>query len=143
MTEAPSLSPGAFKAQVLFANEAFYMAFADGDAASMETLWAAETPVSCIHPGWGVLTDRAEIMESWRGVLQSPPNIMCRDPIVQKQSEDAALVVCFESVGNGHLIATNGFVREAGLWLMSHHQAGPTRAQPRTDPANDLPRTVN
>ena len=40
---------------ILFANEAFYHAFADGDSAAMEALWASQTPVCCIHPGWGAI----------------------------------------------------------------------------------------
>jgi hypothetical protein len=40
------------------------------------------------------------------------------------------LVVCYEVLDGGVLIATNGFVRESDGWRMVHHQAGP---------ANDLP----
>ena len=47
---------------LLFANEAFYLAFADRDMEAMETTWSATTPVACIHPGWGVLTGRDEVL---------------------------------------------------------------------------------
>ncbi|MEE8533734.1 MAG: nuclear transport factor 2 family protein, partial [Alphaproteobacteria bacterium] len=40
---------------VLFVNEAFYQAFADGDLAAMDAVWAREAPVACIHPGWAAL----------------------------------------------------------------------------------------
>ena len=43
---------------LLFANEAFYAAFAGHDYAAMEALWARHAPVACIHPGWGVLEGR-------------------------------------------------------------------------------------
>jgi len=36
----------------LFANEAFYRAFADRDIDAMDALWARGEPVLCIHPGW-------------------------------------------------------------------------------------------
>ncbi|HJN60958.1 MAG TPA: nuclear transport factor 2 family protein [Alphaproteobacteria bacterium] len=35
---------------VLDANQAFYTAFAGGDMAAMERIWAREAPVCCIHP---------------------------------------------------------------------------------------------
>ena len=37
---------------VLFANEAFYRAFADRDVEAMDEVWAQGVPVACIHPGW-------------------------------------------------------------------------------------------
>ena len=62
---------------ILFANEAFYHAFADGDSAAMEALWASQTPVCCIHPGWGAIHERDGILESWRTILADPPDICC------------------------------------------------------------------
>ncbi len=62
------------KEAVLFANEAFYRSFADGDFAAMEALWSRNSPVACIHPGWPPLSGRAKIMESWRGILANPPS---------------------------------------------------------------------
>ena len=40
---------------VLLANEAFYRAFTDRDEEAMRELWAVETEVVCIHPGWAPL----------------------------------------------------------------------------------------
>jgi hypothetical protein len=45
-------------ASVLFANETFYLAFSHRDFDAMERLWARESPVLCIHPGWPALTLR-------------------------------------------------------------------------------------
>lgn len=114
---------------VLFANEAFYRAFADGDAAAMESLWASRAPVCCIHPGWEAIHERGPVLESWRTVLRDPPAIRCVAPRLYFYA-DSAFVVCFEEIGGDHLIATNYFVREGGRWKMTHHQAGPTRARP-------------
>ena len=42
-------------AAVLFANDAFYLAFATRDLSAMEALWAKACPVACIHLGDSVL----------------------------------------------------------------------------------------
>ena len=52
---------GVLEAAVLFANEAFYRAFADRDMDAMAALWAADGPVACIHPGWPALP----LVEPW------------------------------------------------------------------------------
>ncbi len=118
---------------VLFANEAFYRAFADGDGDAMETLWARQAPVCCIHPGWEPIHDRDAVLDSWRAVLDNPPDIRCIAPRAYLFG-DAAFVVCFEAIGGDHLVATNYFIRENGRWKMTHHQAGPTRFAPPAEP---------
>ena len=128
---------------VLFANEAFYRAFADRDMDAMEDLWASSAPVCCIHPGWEAIYERDDVIESWRAIFSggTSPAINCLAPRVYFYGE-AAFVVCFEEIQGDHLIATNYFVREAGRWRMVHHQAGPTRAV--VPPSSDEPeRTVN
>ncbi|MBM3487615.1 MAG: nuclear transport factor 2 family protein [Alphaproteobacteria bacterium] len=116
---------------VLFANEAFYRAFAERDAALMEEVWARDTPVTCIHPGWGPLAGRRAVIESWTAILRNPgaPRIRCRSPAATIIGT-AAFVVCFEEIDGQFLIATNCFAREGGVWRMVHHQAGPTSAAP-------------
>jgi hypothetical protein len=116
---------------VLFANEAFYHAFTNRDFEAMEALWASETPVICIHPGWEALSERDEIMDSWRIILRADDTleIACREPRAIVRGE-LALVMCYEAAGRNMLVATNAFVREAGRWKMVHHQAGPTSYRP-------------
>lgn len=110
---------------VLSANEVFYDAFAAGDMAAMNALWAKDAPVSCLHPGWGLLEDRGEIIESWRGIVESPnrPSIECLHPSVRLYG-DGAMVLCYEKLATGYLLATNIFVKEGEAWRMSHHHAG-------------------
>jgi ketosteroid isomerase-like protein len=119
----------------LKANEAFYAAFASGDLQAMDSLWARESPVACVHPGWPPLQDRDKIMESWQGILANPP----RPPIVAVQPEvqlhgDTALVICWEAIGTMHLVAANLFVREHGAWKMVLHQSGQTSQAPKNIP---------
>lgn len=130
---------------ILFANEAFYRAFADRDLAAMEELWARDAPVLCIHPGWAPLTERDAVMASWRAILtgRHPPAIRCRHPEVF-QYGDVAVVACYEVIDASFLIATNVFARRQGRWKMVHHQGGPVNQEPpETDPETEPHGAIN
>jgi len=116
---------------VLFANEAFYLAFNGRDFAAMDALWAQDAPVSCIHPGGGPIFDREAVMASWKSILghDSSAAIRFHAPRVRMLGEHA-VVVCFEEIAGNTLIATNVFAREGRAWRMVHHQAGPTAETP-------------
>lgn len=116
---------------LLFANEAFYQAFADKDLDAMADLWSRDHPVSCLHPGWGPLFDRSEVISSWAAILNAPeaPDIRCVGARVQLYG-DLGIVICFEQLPGGTLVATNIFVRQGSLWKMIHHQGAPTSADP-------------
>jgi hypothetical protein len=118
------------RAEILFANERFYTAFAAGDTAEMEALWSDAGPVVCLHPGWEPLTDRSAVMESWQAILGNPPPVRCLAPEILPLGETAAAVICWEAIGGDRLIATNLFRLEDGAWHLVHHQAGPTRGTP-------------
>ena len=120
--------------ELLFANEAFYAAFAGGDQEAMESLWAKGLPVACLHPGAALLSGREEVLESWRQVLTATnrPDIRCRAPRAFLQGA-TGFVVCYEEVQGGFLIATNVFTREGGQWKIVHHQAGPAPGAPPTE----------
>lgn len=120
---------------VLFANEAFYRAFADGDMRAMDAAWAKRDDVICLHPGWGPIFGRTEVMASWAAVMAAAeqPRIRCLDPRAQIHGA-VALVVCFEELPAGHLAATNLFAQEGRFWKMILHQAGPTTAGPGPRP---------
>ena len=119
------------QAAVLFANDAFYIAFTTRDSDAMDDLWARSVPVTCVHPGWNVVAGRDGVMESWRAILANPksPKIACRQATAHVLG-DIAYVVCFETIETSHLVATNVFVLEDGAWRMVHHQAGITAQGP-------------
>jgi SnoaL-like protein len=128
---------------LLFVNEAFYRAFADRDAGLMESLWSETAPLTCIHPGWGLLEGHDDVLEGWSAIISNPesPNIACRSPTAHLYG-DTGIVVCFEQIDDQFLIATNIFVREGRLWKMVHHQSGPTADVPEPD-LDDEPDLVN
>jgi hypothetical protein len=128
---------------LLFVNEAFYRAFADRDFEAMEALWSDIPPVTCIHPGWGMLDGRDDVLESWSAIISNPnsPNIECRVPTAYMHG-DTGIVICFEQIEDQFLIATNIFVREGKIWKIVHHQSGPTADVPEQS-ADDEPDLVN
>jgi hypothetical protein len=77
-------------------------------------------------------------MRSWASILANPnsPPVVCQDTRTVVFG-DCAMVVCFEAVPGGFLIATNLFVRHGHLWKLVHHQAGPTNAQPEAEPGEE------
>jgi ketosteroid isomerase-like protein len=113
---------------VLRANAMFYRAFTKGDCAAMSELWAERCPVACLHPMSPALLGRAQVLESWRHILRSQPQIelRCDRPRVHLFA-GVAIVTCYEGNGDrpAHLAATNVFVLEDDRWRMVHHQAGP------------------
>ncbi|MDP6565059.1 MAG: nuclear transport factor 2 family protein [Alphaproteobacteria bacterium] len=119
---------------VLFANEAFYRAFADRDAAAMEDIWADRDELTCIHPGWGALYGREAVIESWQAILGNPqaPAIRCLAATARMHGETAH-VICFEEIDGNYLIATNLFIRQGRRWYLVHHQSGPTSEAPPPD----------
>ena len=125
---------------VLFANEAFYVAFAARDFEAMDDLCAREAPVACVHPGWQPLDGREDVMNSWHGILTNTdlPSIRCQGARAYVYGETAQ-VICYESLGFNWLVASNLFVREGGNWKIVQHQAAPVSAPPEDDEDDDEP----
>lgn len=120
---------------LLFANDQFYLAFNNSDYDLMEALWARRSPVICIHPGWPALTDLESVLESWGRILAGPesPQISHDNAQVFDYGQYAC-VVCYESVGDNRLVATNAFVEEDGEIRMVLHQAGGCADAPPPEP---------
>lgn len=125
-------------ADILFANEAFYLAFQTKDIAAMEAIWARRAPVACTHPGWPSISGREPVMQSWAAILANPDTrgIAMRGARAHRCGE-AAFVTCYEVIGGGLLAATNIFVREDGGWKLVHHQAGPCNLPPADLPEEE------
>jgi ketosteroid isomerase-like protein len=114
---------------VLQANDAFYAAFAGRDMAAVDDLWSRRVAITCIHPGWNVLSGRDAVIESWDAILSNPeqPRIVAGGAQVALLG-DTAIVICRELVSGNPLAATNIFVREDGKWRLAHHHSGPVYA---------------
>lgn len=109
----------------LFANENFYLAFGARDMDSMASLWSERTVCLCVHPGWRLLRGREEVLGSWRNILANvaQPGIDFHNAQVVVTG-DSALVTCYELIGDGVCLATNGFVLEEGRVRMMLHHSG-------------------
>lgn len=124
---------------LLATNLEFYRAFTTHDVAAMDRVWAQETPVLCLHPGWTLLRGREAVMESWRQILGNPdaPNVMVHEDQAFLFGE-VGIVTCEEELSGGWLAATNMFVKEEGIWRLVHHQASPIMNRGAEDrPARD------
>ena len=115
----------------LFANDAFYLAFAQKDAKAMDRLWATDHPTVCIHPGWPALDEREAIVRSWRRILGNPeqPGIDFYN-VVSRTVGNVVMVTCYEELAGAVCVASNGFVREGGAMRLFHHQSAPCASPP-------------
>ena len=115
----------------LFANDTFYLAFAQKDFRVMERLWAQRHPTLCIHPGWPAITERKQIVHSWRRIMDNP-----EQPGIDFYNASAnsigpvVMVSCYEELPGAVCIATNGFVKEQGEMRLFHHHSGPCANPP-------------
>ncbi|MDG2032408.1 MAG: nuclear transport factor 2 family protein [Rhodospirillales bacterium] len=131
------------KTAVLFANEAFYVAFLSGDYVAMESLWARHVSVSCIHPGWHHLMGRDVVMESWQSLLHNAelPDMSYSNAVASVYG-DTAVVICYETFPEALLVATNVFVREKADWKIVHHQSGGSSEMPDIELDDESPGTL-
>lgn len=120
---------------LLSANLDFYRAFTTRDVDAMARIWAMETPVLCMHPGWTLLRGRDAVMDSWQQILGNPdaPHVNCHEDQAFVFGE-VGIVTCEEELDGGWLAATNMFVKEQGTWRLVHHQASPILSR-RAEPA--------
>ena len=124
------MSQSSDEAAVLAANAAFYAAFECLSIEDMDSVWAHEEPVLCVHPGWPLLSTREQVMESWRRIFENAS--LMRFDITGAQvvvEGDAAWVSCTENltqvldgrVAEAKIQATNLFRRRLGEWRVAHH----------------------
>ncbi|MCP4035441.1 MAG: nuclear transport factor 2 family protein [bacterium] len=115
-------------------NAAFYAAIAEGDLGAIDTLWARDEPVLCIHPGRAPLQGRVAVMASWSEIFDggAPPIQYSQDSVSLVRG--VAFVNCLEHLGDATLAASNVLVWEGGQWRIIQHVASVM-----TDPAGVPP----
>jgi ketosteroid isomerase-like protein len=114
------------------ANTAFYRALESGMIERMDEVWAHDTWVRCVHPGWDMLTGWNQVRESWVMIFEGGQKMRASPSDVWVYvSGDFAWVICTENItifnessfDSAQAAATNLFIRRDGRWLMVHHHA--------------------
>ncbi|WP_030694519.1 nuclear transport factor 2 family protein [Streptomyces globisporus] len=152
--------PATDEAAVEAANTAFYEAMETGDFESLSTLWLDDdtTPITCVHPGWPVLTGRGEVLRSYALIMANTDYIQFfLTDLRISLADDTALVTCTENILSGGpaedgaelgplvgqlVVATNVFRRTPTGWRIWSHHASPVLGdteetdgpEPGTDP---------
>jgi ketosteroid isomerase-like protein len=119
------------------ANTAFYETMERGDFDELSDLWL-DDDISCIHPGWPVLSGRGEVLRSYALIMANTEYIQFFLTDVKVHlAGDTALVTCTENILSGGpaedggelgplvgqlVVATNVFRRTPDGWkIWSHH----------------------
>ncbi|MGW2225133.1 nuclear transport factor 2 family protein [Streptomyces formicae] len=156
--------------QVERANTAFYEALERGDFDEVSDLWLdSEDPaadgegeattgeaISCVHPGWPVLTGRGEVLRSYALIMANTEYIQFfLTDLKVGVAGDTALVTCTENIlsggpppeGGGELgplvgqlvVATNVFRRTPDGWKLWSHHASPVLAETDDEEGDETP----
>ncbi|MDF3300616.1 nuclear transport factor 2 family protein [Streptomyces tropicalis] len=157
--------------EVEAANTAFYEALERGDFDALSSLWLtpsdlgvdeewhdpADTGViSCVHPGWPVLTGRGEVLRSYALIMANTDYIQFfLTDVHVSVTGDTALVTCTENILSGGpppqgedelgplvgqlVVATNVFRRTGAGWKLWSHHASPVLAENSGDEDDETP----
>ncbi|MET9550019.1 nuclear transport factor 2 family protein [Streptomyces sp. NPDC006627] len=169
--------------QVERANTAFYEALERGDFDEVSDLWldseadkvtdevtgddddrtdesvdgtADGDAISCVHPGWPVLTGRGEVLRSYALIMANTEYIQFfLTDLKVGVAGDTAVVTCTENIlsggpppeGGGELgplvgqlvVATNVFRRTPDGWKLWSHHASPVLAETDDDEGDETP----
>ncbi|MEU9863524.1 nuclear transport factor 2 family protein [Streptomyces sp. NPDC047971] len=135
------------------ANTAFYEAMERGDFEEISELWLDDgaTPISCVHPGWPVLTGRGEVLRSYALIMANTEYIQFFLTDVKiSLAGDVAVVTCTENILSGGpaedgaelgplvgqlVVATNVFRRTFDGWRIWSHHGSPVLTE--TDDEED------
>jgi ketosteroid isomerase-like protein len=120
--------------EVLKVNQRFYDALGTRDLVLMDTVWAKDARVGCVHPGWIMLRGWEAIRQSWENVFdpEDQVGIKLSDISVEIRG-DVAWVTCIQQliymkrdpVMISIAQSTNIFERHSSGWLMVIHHASP------------------
>ncbi|MGW0563386.1 nuclear transport factor 2 family protein [Streptomyces sp. NPDC003016] len=140
--------------QVELANTAFYEAVERGDFEELSTLWL-EDEVSCVHPGWPVLTGRGEVLRSYALIMANTEYIQFfLTDVKVTVLADTAVVTCTENTLSGGpaeeagelgplvgqlIVATNVFRRTQEGWKLWSHHGSPVLAETDDEEDDETP----
>ncbi|MEI5098574.1 nuclear transport factor 2 family protein [Streptomyces sp. PmtG] len=112
--------------------------------------------ISCVHPGWPVLTGRGEVLRSYALIMANTEYIQFFLTDVRVSvAGDTALVTCTENILSGGpapqggdelgplvgqlVVATNVFRRTPDGWRLWSHHASPVLAESGDDEDDETP----
>ncbi|MGW5272870.1 nuclear transport factor 2 family protein [Streptomyces sp. NPDC004044] len=139
------------------ANTAFYEAMERGDLDELSGLWLAgeDLTISCVHPGWPVLSGRGEVLRSYALIMANTEYIQFfLTDVGVSMTGDTALVTCTENILSGGpaedggelgplvgqlVVATNVFRRTVDGWKLWSHHGSPVLADSDEDDDEDTP----
>jgi ketosteroid isomerase-like protein len=117
--------------EVEAANFRFYRAFEALDLVQMEAVWSHGEHVSCVHPGWPLLTGWPAVRDSWGAIISNTEEMRFTISDVRVvAAREIAVVTCTENILSGmggriavtSVLATNVFERSPDGWrLILHH----------------------
>ncbi|MFE2292065.1 nuclear transport factor 2 family protein [Streptomyces sp. NPDC059452] len=134
-------------AEVEAANTAFYEALERGDYEDLSGRWlpGEDLTVSCVHPGWPVLTGRGDVLRSYALIMANTEYIQFfLTDVNVSMTDDTALVTCTENILSGGpaeegnalgplvgqlVVATNVFRRTPQGWKLWSHHGSPVLAE--------------
>ena len=125
------------------ANARFYRAFEALDLARMDAVWAHGEHVTCVHPGWPLLTGWAAVRESWSAIFANTEEMrFTLSDVRVVAAREIAVVTCTENILSGvagriavtSVLATNVFERSPEGWRMILHHASHILAPREDDP---------
>ncbi|MET8632922.1 nuclear transport factor 2 family protein [Streptomyces sp. NPDC004096] len=157
--------------QVEQANTTFYETMERGDFEELSSLWLAPSDlgvdeqyhdpadvgvISCVHPGWPVLTGRGEVLRSYALIMANTEYIQFfLTDVHVSVTGDTALVTCTENILSGGpapddsdelgplvgqlVVATNLFRRTPDGWKLWSHHASPVLTESDDEEEDDSP----
>ena len=120
--------------EVTHVNELFYQAFESLDVGLMDSIWAHQEYVTCIHPGWSIRVGWPAVRDSWVVIFNNTFSMEFALTELQVQvAADIAWVICTENIAsrvgespqNSRVVATNLFERIGEEWKIIHHHGSP------------------
>ncbi len=129
------------ESEVREANARFYRALNDLDLSGMDRIWAHESFVRCVHPGWELIVGWDAVRASWEGIFfgsaGGPAHSVETADVTIHVASDLGWVSCIERItlapraaggssSTSLAVATNLFrlfSTEAGGWRMILHHA--------------------